>query len=76
MNDQPYYEYLLNMLPLTWRRTEALGDDISRAVFVLQRDFLMQNFPSFSTARPAYRMLEDAVKDGDFGRYRLFCSLH
>ena len=76
MNDQAYYEYLLNMLPLTWRRTEALGDDVSRAVFVLQRDFLMQNLSGFSTGRPAYRMLEDAVQDGDFGRYRLFCSLY
>ena len=75
-NDQFYYEYLLNMLPLTWRRTQALGEDVSRAVFVLQRDFLMQNLAGFSTERDAFRMLEDAVRAGDFGRYRLFCSLH
>ena len=75
-SDRAYYEYLLNMLPLTWRRTQALGEDVSRAVFVLQRDFLMQNLAGFSTERDAFRMLEDAVRAGDFGRYRLFCSLH
>ncbi len=75
-NDQPYYEYLLNMLPLTWRRTEALGEEVSRAVFVLQRSFLLGAISDFSTERRAFRMLEQAVRDGDYGRYRLFCSLH
>ena len=75
-NDQRYYEYILNMLVLTRRRTEALEDEVGRAVFVLWREFLLREFPAFSTGRPAYRMLEDAVRGGDYGRYRLFCSLH
>ena len=75
-NDRRYYEYLLNMLVLTWHRTEALGDDVGRAVFVLSREFLLREFAAFGTERPAYRMLEEAVRDGDYGRYRLFCSLH
>ena len=74
-DDQPYYEYLLDMLPLTWRRTEALGDEVGRAVFSLQRE-LLKDFSAFHTERPAYRVLEQAVQAGDYGRYRLFCSLH
>lgn len=75
-NDQRYYEYLLNMLVMTRRRTEALGDEVGRAVFVLSREFLLREFAAFGTERSAYRMLEDAVRAGDYGRYRLFCSLH
>lgn len=75
-SDQGYYEYLLNMLVLTRHRTEALGDGAGKAVFALQREFLLAEFSSFSTERRAFRMLEQAVRDGDYGRYRLFCSLH
>ena len=75
-NDQAYYEYLLNMLLLTFRRTEALGDEAVQAVFALQRDLLLREFSDFSTGRPDCGMLERAVREGDWGRYRLFCSLH
>ena len=74
--DQRFYEYLLDMLPLTWRRTEALGDAVGRAVFVLQRELLVRDFSAFKTERDAYRRLEQAVREADYGRYRLFCSLH
>ena len=75
-DDQAYYEYLLNMLVITRRRTEALGDRVGMAVFALQREFLLRDFSAFSTKRNPVRMLEQAVWDGDYGRYRLFCSLH
>ena len=75
-NDQAYYEYLLHMLVLTRRRTEALGEDVGRAVFALSRAFLLREFEGFSTGRGGYRVLEQAVRGGDYGAYRLFCSLH
>ena len=37
---------------------------------------LLRDFFAFSTARPDFRMLERAVREGDWGRCRLFCSLH
>lgn len=74
-NDQPYYEYLLRSLVLSLRRTEALGDEVGRAVFVLYCE-LLREFESFSTGQPSYRALEQAVRSADYGRCRLFCSLH
>ena len=74
-NDQAYYEYLLNSLVLSIRRTEALGDEVMRAVFVLYRE-LLGGLEGFATERPAYRQLEQAVRGGDFGLCRLFSSLH
>ncbi len=74
-NDQAYYEYLLNSLVLSQRRTKELGDGVCRAVFALYRE-LLSEFTSFSTERPAWRVLERAVRDGDYGRCRLFSSFH
>ena len=75
-DDQAYYEYLLNMLSLSLRRTELLGEDVRRAIFSVFRGFLLDRFSAFSTERPACRPLEQAVRDGDYGRCRLFASLH
>ena len=75
-SDQEYYEYLLNMQPLSWRRAEALGDEVMLNMFTVFRDFLLTNFSSFSSSRPQYHMLEDAIRKGDYGRYRVFCTLH
>ncbi len=75
-NNPRYYEYILNMLVLSFHRTELLDEAAQRAVFVLSREFLLREFDGFATARPAFRMLEEAVRRGDFGRYKLFCSLH
>lgn len=75
-HDQAYYEYLLNSLVLSQRRTKELGDAVCRAVFVLYRELLLREFSGFSTERDAWRVLEQAVRDGDFGRCRLFSSLH
>ena len=74
-HDQAYYEYLLNSLVLSQRRTKELGDAVCRAVFALYRE-LLREFSAFSTARPAWRVLEQAVRDGDYGACRLFSSLH
>lgn len=73
--DARYYEYLLNMLVLTMHRTERLGDEVRRAEFAVFRE-LLGELSGFSTGRPAWRALESAVAAGDYGKARLFCSLH
>lgn len=75
-NDQLYYEYLLSSLMLSLRRCEQLGDEVCRAVFALYRQLILSEFTGFSTGRPAWQMAEQAVRNGDFGRCRLFASLH
>ena len=75
-NDRNYYDYLLSSLMLSLRRCERLGEEVCRAVFVLYRELLVSEFAGFATGRPAWQMAERAVRDGDFGRCRLFASLH
>lgn len=74
-NTQSYYEYILNMLLQTFRRTEELNDAALRDIFVVWRDFILREFDGFVSLRPAFRALEDAVRSGDFGKYRLFCAV-
>lgn len=74
-NTQEYYEYILAMLPQTFRRTAGMSTEVHKAVFAVWRDFILREFSGFSSIRPIYQELEKAVKSGDFGRYRLLCKL-
>ena len=75
-DDQDHYEYLLNMLVLTLRRIDAQGEAAGRAAFVLYRGLLAGELAAFSTGRSAWRLLEEAVRGGDYARAKLFCSMH
>ena len=75
-DDQAYYEYLLGMVSLSLRRTGLLGEEVRRAIFVCFRAFLLGRFDAFSTERPAWRVMERAVRDGDYGACRFFSGLH
>lgn len=74
--DQPYYEYLLRMLVLTYHRTENLSEDAKRAVFTVWSDFFGRNLSGFGTEDKYSRNLEKAVRSGDYGHYSLFCALN
>ena len=74
-NTQEYYEYILSMLVLTYRRTEQRDEETKKAIFVMWRDFLSREFAGFSSADPFFRKLERAVHNGDYPAYALFCKL-
>ena len=74
-NTQEYYEYILSMLALTYRRTEQRDEETKKAIFVMWCDFLSREFAGFSSADPFFRKLERAVHDRDYPAYALFCKL-
>ena len=74
-NTQEYYEYILRMLALTYRRTEQRDEETKKAIFVMWRDFLSREFEGFSSADPFFRKLERAVHDRDYPAYAMFCKL-
>ena len=74
-NTREYYEYILEMLVLTYRRTEQRDEAAKKAIFVMWQDFLGREFEGFSSADPLFRRLEGAVRDGDYPAYALFCNL-
>lgn len=75
-DDQDYYEYLLNSMVLSLRRLAFLGEDAQRAAFVLYRELLTGDLAAFSTRRRGWRILEDALRRGQFARARLFSAMH
>lgn len=71
---QEYYEYILWMVQLTYLRTMYLEPDVRRAVFIVFADFVTKNFPGYESRDEKHRMLEKALKEGDFGYYQAVCS--
>lgn len=74
-NTQEYYEYILSMLVLTYRRTEQRDEETKKAIFVMWLDFLGREFEGFSAVDPFLRRIERAVRDRDYPAYALFCRL-
>ena len=74
-NTQEYYEYILGMLALTYRRTEQRDEETKKAIFAMWLDFIGREFEGFSAADPFFRRLERAVRDRDYPAYALFCKL-
>lgn len=74
-NDRRYYEYILDMAALTYRRTSALPEELKRAVFAVLADFVKEQFPDLRSQRRSRRALEDALRQGSYGLYRAFCEL-
>ena len=72
---QEYYEYILSMLVLTYRRTEQRDEETKKAIFVMWCDFLGREFEGFSAVDPFHRRLERAVRNKDYPAYALFCGL-
>ncbi len=69
------YEYILDMIRLTYERTERQPREIQEALLVLWNAFLMESFSGFRTSRRAYEALEAAVKNKNFTQYSLCCRL-
>ena len=71
-NDQTYYEYILRMLVLSYRRAEAQSMEVKKAMFVLWKDFIDKEFSEFETTDSKHKILQQAVREGNF---RLFCAV-
>lgn len=71
---QEYYEYMLNIIKLTYRRTLILQEKYKIDLFYKWCE-LLSDFDSYSTARSTYKDLEISLKTKNFKLYKLWCSL-
>lgn len=74
-NDQAYYEYILSMIVLSYRRAENQSEDVKKAMFVVWKDFLEKEFSGFDTDNKNEKTLQQAVLEGNFNLYSLACKL-
>ena len=69
--DQDYYEYILRMIRLTYKRTESVPENIRKDIFVIWKHFLETEFSGDHTER--YHDLEAAVRNGNCRLYEAWC---
>ena len=73
--DQAYYEYILSMLILSYRRAQAQSEETKKAMFTLWKDFIEKEFSAFKTENSKYKILEQAVHEGNYALYKAACEL-
>ena len=73
MTDCAFYEHLLRMVALCYKRTENEPRDIQLCLLTLWKDLLEQERSEF-LLKGKYRNLEQAIMEGDFGKYRILCK--
>ena len=74
-NDSAYYNYILSMLVLSYRRAEAQSEQTKKAMFVLWKDFIDKEFSGFDTENKKYSILQQAVREENYPLYKAACML-
>lgn len=69
--DQNFYEYILAQILLNYHRTRFMPKEIQEAIFVVTRDFYMQNFNNYKTETKKSSYLEKALKENNFKLYKI-----
>lgn len=74
--DLAFYEHLLRIVPLCFQRTKYEPEIVQRSIFALIKKLLEEERGDcgFAVDRQ-YKMLESAILNGDFRRYRILCSV-
>ncbi len=74
-NTQFDYEMVLDMILLTYERTQHQPPQIRQALMVQWDAFLRERFPGFHTRRRSFENLERATNEHNFTLYSLCCQL-
>jgi len=73
--DQCYYEYILSMILLSYRRAENQSEETKKAMLVIWQEFLRRELEGFDTKDKNYKILEQAVREANFPLYCAACKL-
>lgn len=75
-DDQYYYDELLNIVRLTFRRTLCIPQEYKIRLFLEWCDFMEQFLGEFQTEKPTMKKLERALKDRNYYAYDAWCKLY
>lgn len=73
VTDRAFYEHLLRMVALSFKRTEKLPYEVKTSLLVLWKEFLEQERKTDFSMESRYRKLENAIMEGDYGKYSVLC---
>lgn len=74
-NTQFDYEAALDMILLTFKRTQRQPKPIRQALMVQWGAFLREQFPGFHTERKPLELMEEGITESNFMLYSLCCQL-
>lgn len=75
-NTKEYYDYIILMSYLTFVRTQALGEDVLKDVFIVFTDFICRTFDdSFTASNPKLQPLDRYIKNKNYGHWKKYCQL-
>jgi len=72
--DLNFYEHMLRMIILSYKRTERVPSNVKEALFVLFRELLQSVRKSDFVVKRQYKNLEKAILDNDFNKYSFLCK--
>lgn len=76
LNTKEYYDYIILMSYLTFVRTQVLGEDVLKDVFIIFLDFISRIFDdSFTATNPKLQPLDIYIKNKDYGHWKQYCQL-
>lgn len=74
-NNLDYYNWLLQMIKLTYQRTRFQPKEIRTALFVLFSEWIKRDFQEFNTDKTELKELEVSLKNSNYSMYELYCIL-
>ena len=75
-NTKEYYDYIILMSYLTFVRTQALGEEVLKDVFIVFTDFICRTFDdSFTASNPKLQPLDRYIKNKNYGHWKKYCQL-
>lgn len=74
--DQNYYEKILNQYRLIYSRTEQLGENVLKNLFIVYSNIINTNFRDFSAKSKSLINIEKYIRDGDFGMFKSYCKYY
>ena len=69
-----YFEQVLRHIPITYKRTAPLGEEVQKAIFVLWCDFYEKHFEERSSKIKETKYLKKALQERNFGCYAAACK--
>ena len=74
VTDCAYYEHLLRMVALCYKRTVSEPEEVKKSLMVLWKDLLIQEHKTDFVLASRYKKFEKAIFECDYGRYKILCK--
>ena len=72
--DTAFYEHLIRMMVLSYKRTETEPDEIKKSIFILFREMILSVRQDEFRLQKRYINFEKAIINGDYRRYAFLCK--